>query len=180
MQRKTIHLLCNSHLDPAWLWPWQEGAAEALALARTVVDLCERYPGFVFNRNEAMFYHWIAEYDAVLLERIRRLVRAGAWHVMGGWYVQPDCNMPCGESFVRQILTGKRYFKQTFGVDATTAVNLDSFGHSRGLVQILAKSGYDSYLFCRPSRNWQDLAREIHRAGSRQEVHEDRPRRPQG
>jgi alpha-mannosidase len=152
MQRRTVHLLCNSHLDPAWLWPWQEGAAEALALARTVVDLCERHQGFVFNRNEAMFYQWIAEYDPVLFQRIRRLVRAGAWHVMGGWYVQPDCNMSCGESLVRQILAGRRYFKQAFGVNVTTAVNLDSFGHSRGLVQILAKSGYDSYLFCRPSR----------------------------
>ena len=152
MRRRTVHLLCNSHLDPAWLWQWQEGAAEALGLARTVVDLCERNRGFVFNRNEVMFHHWIAEYDPALFRRIRRLVRAGAWHIMGGWYVQPDCNMPCGESFVRQILVGKRYFQQTFGVKVTTAVNLDSFGHSRGLVQILAKSGYDSYLFCRPSR----------------------------
>jgi alpha-mannosidase len=150
--QRTVHLLSNSHLDPAWLWEWQEGAAEALALARTVVDICERYPGFVFNRNEAMFYEWIAEYDPELFRRIRALVRAGAWHIMGGWYVQPDCNMPSGESFIRQILFGKQYFKRVFGVNVTTAVNLDSFGHSRGLVQILARSGYDSYLFCRPSR----------------------------
>ncbi|HNQ22853.1 MAG TPA: glycoside hydrolase family 38 C-terminal domain-containing protein [Phycisphaerae bacterium] len=152
MTRRTVHLLCNSHVDPAWLWQWQEGAGEALALTRTVVDLCARYPGFVFNRNEVMFHEWIAEYDPALFRRIRRLVRVGAWHLMGGWYVQPDCNMPCGESFVRQILVGKRYFRRTFGVNVTTAANLDSFGHSRGLVQILAKSGYDSYLFCRPSR----------------------------
>ncbi len=149
---RSVHLLCNSHLDPAWLWEWQEGAAEALALARTVVDICEKYPGFIFNRNEAMFYEWIAEYDPALFKRIGKLVRAGAWHIMGGWYVQPDCNMPAGESFVRQILVGKQYFKRAFGVNVTTAVNLDSFGHSRGLVQILARSGYDSYLFCRPSR----------------------------
>jgi len=146
----TVHLLCNSHLDPVWLWEWPEGAAEALSLARTVCDLCEEFDGFVFNRNEVQFYEWIEEYDPPLFERIRKLVAAGQWHVMGGWYLQPDCNIPSGESFVRQILVGKRYFADRFGVEPTTAANVDSFGHTRGLVQILAKSGYDSYIFCRP------------------------------
>ncbi len=146
----TVHLLCNSHLDPVWLWEWPEGAGEALSLARTVCDLAEEFPGFVFNRNEVQFYQWIREYDPALFERIRRLVQEGRWHVMGGWYLQPDCNVPCGESLVRQILVGKAYFRETFGVEPTTAVNVDSFGHTRGLVQILAGSGYDAYLFCRP------------------------------
>jgi len=147
---RTVHLFCNSHLDPVWLWEWPEGAAEALALARTVCDLCEEFEGFVFNRNEVQFYDWIEEYDPPLFGRIRRLVASGQWHVMGGWYLQPDCNLPSGESFVRQILVGKRYFHEKFGVEPTVAVNLDPFGHSRGLVQILRKSGYDGYLFCRP------------------------------
>jgi alpha-mannosidase len=146
----TVHLLCNSHLDPVWLWEWPEGAGEALGLARTVCDLCEEFDGFVFNRNEVQFYEWIEEYDPALFQRIAKLVASGQWHVMGGWYLQPDCNLPTGESFVRQILVGRRYFKAKFGVEPSTAANVDSFGHSRGLVQILAKSGYDSYLFCRP------------------------------
>ena len=150
MKNRTIHLICNSHLDPVWLWEWQEGLAEALSLARTVIDLCELDPAFVFNRNEAMYHRWIEEYDPALFRRIQRLVKTGQWHIMGGWFLQPDCNMPSGESFVRQILMGKRYFRKKFGVEVTTAVNLDPFGHTRGLVQILAKSGYDSYLFCRP------------------------------
>ena len=83
----------------------------------------------------------------------------GSWHIMGGWYLQPDCNMPSGESFVRQILLGQRYFREKFGVEPTTAVNLDPFGHTRGLVQILAKSGYDSYLFCRPGPDGLPAAR---------------------
>jgi len=152
-QSRTVHLLCNSHLDPVWLWEWPEGAGEALSLARTVCDLCDEFDGFVFNRNEVQFYEWIEEYDLDLFDRIARLVKRGQWHVMGGWYLQPDCNMPSGESFVRQILVGKRYFKTRFGVESTTAVNLDPFGHTRGLVQILKKSGYDSYLFCRPKLN---------------------------
>jgi alpha-mannosidase len=153
----TVHLLCNSHLDPVWLWEWPEGAGEALALARTVCDLCEEFEGFVFNRNEVQFYQWIEEYDPDLFRRIGALVEAGRWHVMGGWFLQPDCNLPSGESFVRQILVGKRYFREKFGVEPTTAANLDSFGHTRGLVQILARSGYDSYLFCRPKLHESSL-----------------------
>ena len=135
-----------------WLWEWSEGAAEALSLARTVCDLLETHEIFVFNRNEVQFYAWIEEYDPALFQRIRKLVAQGRWHVMGGWYLQPDCNLPSGESFVRQILVGRRYFRDRFGVRPTVAANVDSFGHSRGLVQILARSGYDAYLFCRPKR----------------------------
>lgn len=152
MPKNTIHLICNSHIDPVWLWEWPEGAAVTLATFRTAADLCEEFKGFVFNHNEAILYKWIEEYDPDLFQRLQRLVKAGKWHIMGGWYLQPDCNMPSGESFVRQILLGKRYFREKFGVQVSTGVNLDPFGHSRGLVQILAKSGYDSYLFCRPSQ----------------------------
>ena len=154
---KRTHLICNAHLDPVWLWEWEEGLSATLATFRTAADLCEEFDGFIFNHNEALLYQWVQQYEPALFERIRGLVRSGKWHIMGGWYLQPDCNMPSGESFVRQILTGKRYFQHEFGVDVTTAINFDPFGHTRGLVQLLAKSGYDSYLFCRPSRSWLKL-----------------------
>ncbi len=149
-KKNRIHLICNAHIDPVWLWQWPEGAAETLSTFRTAVEICENNDNFVFNHNEAILYKWIAEYDPQLLARIKKLVKQGKWHIMGGWYLQPDCNMPSGESFVRQILKGKNYFRKEFGRDVTTAINFDPFGHSRGLVQILAKSGYDSYLFGRP------------------------------
>jgi len=148
---RQVHLVCNAHLDPVWLWEWEEGAAETLSTFRTAADLCEAFDGFVFNHNEAVLYQWVELYEPALFARIQRLVRQGKWHIMGGWYLQPDCNMPSGESFVRQILVGRRYFAEKFGARPTTAINLDPFGHTRGLVQIMAKSGYDSYLFCRPS-----------------------------
>ncbi len=147
---KTIHLVCNAHLDPVWLWQWQEGAAEAISTFRVAADFCEEFDGFVFNHNEVILYRWVQEYEPQLFKRIQKLVRQGKWHIMGGWYLQPDCNMPSGESFVRQALIGRRYFDKHFGVRPTTAINFDPFGHTRGLVQILAKSGYDSYLFTRP------------------------------
>lgn len=149
---KKINLLCNAHLDPVWLWEWEEGAAEALSTFRVAADLCEQYESFIFNHNEAILYRWVEEYEPALFARIQRLVEQGKWHIMGGWYLQPDCNMPSGESFVRQILTGRRYFQEKFNASPTTAINFDPFGHTRGLVQILAKSGYDSYLFCRPAQ----------------------------
>lgn len=153
VQRPVFHLVCNAHLDPVWLWEWEEGAAAAISTFRTAADLCEAFDGFVFNHNEVIIYRWVEEYEPALFERIQRLVREGKWHIMGGWYLQPDCNMPSGESFVRQILLGRRYFAEKFGARPTTAINFDPFGHTRGLVQIMAKSGFTSYLFCRPSQN---------------------------
>jgi alpha-mannosidase len=151
--KKNIHLLCNAHLDPVWVWEWQEGAAEAISTFRTAAGLCEKNENFVFNHNEVVLYEWVRQYEPKLFQRIQKLVREGKWHIMGGWYLQPDCNMPSGESFIRQILYGKTYFKKYFGADITTAINFDPFGSSRGLVQILKKSGYDSYLFGRPDQD---------------------------
>ncbi len=149
---RTIYLICNAHLDPVWLWEWEEGAATVLSTFRTAADLCEAFPGFVFNHNEAILYQWVEEYEPQLFARIQRLVQEGKWHIMGGWHLQPDCNMPSGESFVRQILLGRRYFSEKFNARPTTAINFDPFGHTRGLVQILRKSGYDSYIVCRPTQ----------------------------
>ncbi len=151
MKKPVIHLVCNAHLDPVWLWEWEEGVAEALSTFRTAADLCEEFEGFIFNHNEVVLYQWIEEYEPELFKRIQKLVKAEKWHIMGGWYLQPDCNMPSGEGFVRQILAGREYFKQKFGSRPTTAINFDAFGHTRGLVQILTKSGYNSYLHCRPT-----------------------------
>lgn len=146
---KEIHLLCNAHIDPVWLWKRHEGIAETISTFRVAADFCEEYDGFVFNHNEALLYEWVEEYDPNLFKRIQKLVSQGKWHIMGGWYLQPDCVMLSGESFIRQIETGNRYFLEKFGVKTNTAINFDPFGHSRGLVQILKKSGYDNYILMR-------------------------------
>ncbi len=155
--KRQIHLICNAHLDPVWLWEWQEGAAEAISTFRVAAELCEKDEGFIFNHNEAILYQWVREYDPDLFRRIQTLVTAGKWHIMGGWYLQPDCNMPSGESFVRQILAGRQFFKKHFNSCPTTAINFDPFGHSRGLVQILAKSGFTAYLFGRPRDDFMEM-----------------------
>ena len=153
---KELHLICNAHLDPVWQWDWNEGAAAALATFYSAAELADEYD-YIFCHNEALLYEWIERYDPALFSRIKELVAAGKWHIMGGWYCQPDCTVPSGEGFVRQIETGLTYFKEKFGVRPTTAVNFDSFGHTQGLVQILNKTGYDSYIFCRPLKPMMEL-----------------------
>lgn len=147
--KKRVHLISNAHLDPTWQWEWEEGAAEAVSTFRVAAEFCEQYDEYIFCHSEALLYEWVREYEPALYERIQRLVKAGRWHIMGGWYLQPDCNMPSGEGMAREILFGRRYFKKNFGVEPETAISLDAFGHSRGLVQLMAKAGYKNYLYCR-------------------------------
>ena len=153
---KQLHLICNAHLDPVWQWDWNEGATAALATFYAACEIAEEYD-YIFCHNEALLYEFVETYDPALFERIKGLVKAGKWHIMGGWYVQPDCNIPSGEGFVRQIESGLTYFKEKFGIIPTAAVNFDSFGHTQGLVQILSKCGYGGYICCRPMPAFMDL-----------------------
>ncbi|MBP5466864.1 MAG: alpha-mannosidase [Clostridia bacterium] len=148
---KKLHLIANAHIDPIWQWDWQEGAAIALSTFRSAVELAKEYD-YVFCHNEVLLYEYAEQYAPDLFDEIKKLVKVGKWHIMGGWYIQPDCNMPCGESFVRQIKRGQEYFKKKFGVVPSTAINFDPFGHTRGLVQIIKKCGQDSYLITRPNK----------------------------
>ena len=148
---KEVHLICNAHLDPIWQWDWPEGASAVLSTFQSAVNLAEKFD-YIFCHNEVTVYKYVEEYAPALFVKIQELVEKGKWHIMGGWYLQPDCNMPSGESFVRQIQEGKRYFKEKFGKEPTTAINFDPFGHTVGLVQILKKSGQNGYLFMRPYR----------------------------
>lgn len=145
---KEVHLICNAHLDPIWQWEWEEGAASALSTFKAAADLADEFD-YIFCHNEVTLYKYIEEYAPSLFERIKELIKEGKWHIMGGWYLQPDVNMPNGESIVRQIQHGKRYFEEKFGVFPTTAIGLDAFGHSVGLVQIIRKCGQDGYIYCR-------------------------------
>lgn len=149
---KKLHLICNAHLDPIWQWTWNEGIAAAISTFQTAADLCEEFD-YIFCHNEALLYEAVEKYAPELFERIQKLVSQGKWKIIGGWYLQPDCNMPSGESIVRQIKAGQRYFSEKFGTSPAVACNFDSFGHSAGLIQIMKKCGYNGYIICRPAEN---------------------------
>lgn len=115
---KEVHLICNAHIDPIWQWDWQEGVSAVLSTFQSAVNLSKQFD-YIFCHNEVTVYKYVEEYAPALFEQIKKLVAEGKWHIMGGWYLQPDCNMPSGESIVRQILEGKRYFKEKFGKKPT-------------------------------------------------------------
>ena len=145
-----IHMIGNAHLDPVWLWDWREGRAEALSTCWAAVERLRETEDYIFTRSSAAVYQWIEESSPELFEQIRRYVAEGRWSIVGGWWVQPDCNIPCGESFARQALYGKRYFQEKFGVEVRVGYNVDSFGHAGSLPQILKQAGLDYYVHCRP------------------------------
>lgn len=157
MTRGTLHMIGNAHIDPVWLWTWQEGFHEVLASFRSALDRLSEYDDFLFVSSSAVFYEWVEKSDPKMFEEIRARIEEGRWEVVGGWWLQPDCNLPSGESFVRQVLYGQRYFKEKFGVTASVGYNVDSFGHHGTLPQLLQKSGLDSYVFLRPGPHEKGL-----------------------
>src|SRR5476649_1200923 len=88
--RQKCFLVCTAHLDPVWLWPWEEGLTEAISTFRVAADFCDQYPDFIFNHNESVLYEWVERNDPALFQRIKRLVKKGKWHIAGGSYIQPD------------------------------------------------------------------------------------------
>jgi alpha-mannosidase len=157
MKDKTLHMIGNAHIDPVWLWRWQEGFHEVKASFRSALDRLSEYDDFLFVSSSAVFYQWIEKSDPAMFEEIKARVHEGRWEIVGGWWLQPDCNIPSGESFVRQALYGQRYFKEKFGVTAKVGYNVDSFGHHGMLPQLLKKSGLDYYVFLRPGPHEKGL-----------------------
>lgn len=147
---KKLYMICNAHIDPVWLWKKQDGIAAVLATFRSAANLLEKYD-FIFCHNESFTYKITEKYDPALFQRIQKLHKEGKWQIMGGWDIQPDCNMPCGESMLRHIEEGRKYFWEKFGEMPRVATNFDPFGHSDGLIQIMAQCGYEGYIICRPS-----------------------------
>jgi alpha-mannosidase len=158
---RTLHMIGNAHLDPVWLWPWQEGYQEARATFWSAIQRMEEYPDFVFTCDQIVLLSWVEESDPELFERIRERVADGRWVNAGGWWVEPDCNMPMGESFVRQGLYGQRYLISRFGTPATVGMNVDPFGHNAMLPQILRGHGLDTYMFLRPGGHESDFTQNL-------------------
>ncbi|MFS0613449.1 alpha-mannosidase [Lederbergia ruris] len=160
-EQQTLYMIGNAHLDPVWLWQWQEGFQETKATFRSALDRMKEYDEFVFTNSSAANYEWIENNEPEMFAEIKQRIKEGRWEIVGGWWVQPDCNIPSGESFVRQGLYGQRYFQEKLGVTAKVGYNVDSFGHNGMLPQILKKSGMDNYIFMRPSPQEKGLPGRI-------------------
>jgi alpha-mannosidase len=160
---RDILMIGNAHLDPVWLWPWQEGYQEARATFRSAIDRMDEYRDFVFTCDQVVLLSWVEEQDPELFGRIVERVAEGRWVNVGGWWVEPDCNMPMGESFARQGLYGQRYLQSRFGRTATVGMNADPFGHNAMIPAILRGQGMDSYVFLRPGRHEAEVSPTLFR-----------------
>lgn len=149
----VIHMIGQGHIDPIWLWRIDEGRKEVLDTCRSALDRMNEDPDFLFCRSSAASYLWVEEDDPEMFEEIRQRIAEGRWEIVNGWWEQPDCNVPGGESYVRHALYAKEYFQEKFGTDTTVGYNVDTFGHNGNLPQILSKSGFDSYVFFRPGED---------------------------
>jgi alpha-mannosidase len=146
LKQFSIHATGNSHIDMAWLWPWTETVEVVRNTFTSVLELMQEFPEFTFTMSSVRTYDWMEEKYPALFEQIRQRVREGRWEPIGAMWVEPDLNMPDGESIVRQLLVGKRYFQKEFGVDVRTGWNPDSFGYNWQLPQIYKKSGMDFFV----------------------------------
>ena len=156
-----IYMIGNAHLDPVWLWRWQDGFSEILATYRSALDRLYEFPETKFTSACAVYYQWIEKMAPDMFAEIQEMVKQGRWEIVGGWFLQPDCNIPSGESFMRHTLISQRYFKEKFGVTATTGYNVDSFGHNAGIPKILRAGGMENYVFMRPSLTEQGRTESV-------------------
>ena len=146
LQGTEVHLTGNAHIDAAWLWPWTETVDVVRRTFGTALQLMDEYPQYTYTQSAAAYSAWIADKYPDELKQIQDRVKQGRWELVGGMWVEPDLNMPDGESLVRQLLVGKRYFKDKFGVDVRIGWNPDSFGYNWQLPQIYKKSGIDYFV----------------------------------
>jgi alpha-mannosidase len=146
MQQATLHLTGNSHIDAAWLWPWTETVDVVKRTFGTALQLMYEYPEYTYTQSAAAYNEWIADKYPDMNAEIARRIKEGRWEIVGGMWVEPDLNMPDGESLVRQLLVGKRWFRQQYGVDTRIGWNPDSFGYTWQLPQIYKKSGIDYFV----------------------------------
>ena len=149
-----LALTGHAHLDLAWLWPVSETMRKGRRTFASVLSLMERYDDFVFNQSSAQLYRWIEAESPEIFERVKRRVEEGRWEPVGGSWVEADCQIPSGESMVRQMLYGQRYFEEKFGQRSRVAWLPDAFGFSAALPQLLRGAGMEGFFTYK--LNWSE------------------------
>lgn len=149
----TVHAIGHSHIDLAWLWRTKHTKEKAKRTFSTVLRLMELYPDYTYIQSQPQLYAWVKEEEPELYAAIQKKVEEGQWEVEGSMWVEADCNIPSGESFVRQLLYGKAFFLKEFNRRNRTLWLPDVFGYSWSLPQILRKSGIDTFMTTKISWN---------------------------
>ncbi len=141
-----ISAVGHAHIDTAWLWPLRESIRKCARTFSTALRYMEEYPEYVFVCSQAVHYAWMKAYYPDIYEGIKKAFARGQWEPVGSMWVEPDCNIPCGESLVRQILHGKRFWLQEFGYETRDVWIPDVFGYAASMPQILKLAGVEQFL----------------------------------
>ncbi len=142
----SLSAIGHAHLDLAWLWPLRESYRKGARTFSNVVEMMGRYPDFVFGGSQPQLYQWVKDQYPALYRKVKKLVAEGRWEPQGAMWVEADTNVSGGEALVRQLVYGKRFFRDEFGWDVDNLWLPDVFGYSAALPQLLKKSGVDYFM----------------------------------
>lgn len=144
----------HTHIDVAWLWTLAQTREKAARSFATVINLMKQYPEYIFMSSQPQLYKYVKEDHPEIYAEIKKLVKEGRWEPEGSMWLEADCNITSGESFIRQIVYGKRFFKEEFNMDNKILWLPDVFGYSAALPQILKKTGIDYFMTTKI--NWSE------------------------
>ena len=156
----TLTAMGHSHIDSAWLWPVRETERKVGRTVSNALALMDEDPDFVYVMSAAQHFEWLEQHHPDLFERVRERIAEGRFIPVGGMWVECDGNLPSGESLIRQISHGKRYFREKLGVEPHGIWLPDSFGYTGAWPQIAKRSGYSWFLTQKLS--WNDTTRLPH------------------
>lgn len=156
----NISAIGHAHIDLAWLWPIRETIRKGARTFSTALYFMDRYPDYIFGASQPQLYQWMKDHYPTIYEKIKAKVTEGRWEVQGAMWVESDTNVPCGESLVRQLLYGKRFFREEFGIDVKNLWLPDVFGYSGALPQLLKQAGVDYFMTQKLS--WNVINRHPH------------------
>lgn len=145
-RRFTLYFDANAHIDAAWLWRDKETVEVVKNTFSSVFNMMKTRPDFTYTQSAAAYYDWMEQLYPDIFNSIKERVKDGRWEVVGGMWVEPDCNLPSGESWARHLLYSKRYFQNKLGVDVKIGWNPDSFGYTWNMPMFYANAGIDAFI----------------------------------
>ena len=151
--KPTVYGVGHSHIDMAWLWRLNATREKASRTFSTVLNLMKQYPEYRFMHTSPQLYKFMKEDYPEIFSQVKEKIEEGQWEITGGMWVEPDTNIPSGESLVRQFLYGKRYIREEFGKESSLAWLPDVFGYSAAMPQIMKKCGMKYFMTTKISWN---------------------------
>ncbi len=145
-KRFTLYFNSNAHIDAAWLWRAKETIEVCKNTFASVMNMFDARPDFTYTQSSAAYYDWMEKLYPDLFKRMQQRIKDGRWEVVGGMWIEPDCNLPSGESWARHLLYAKRYFREKAGVDVKIGWNPDSFGYNWNMPQFYVNAGIDAFI----------------------------------